>query len=271
MKKQMLAVITCLAAGIMISSCSKSDKQQEPQPNPVSDEVLAQIQAHGFSTGNVRKTKDGYLVEGDILLTADQLNEKVSPTALRVGQVEQYRSSRLVTGLPRNITIKTVGLGLAFVRGLDTAIWRYNSLDLRIHFTRVASGNAAITVQAFNQAPTNGAVLFAYSGLPTSTGDPYPTINLNINAAAFGPNPNILFVGSMIQHEMGHCLGMQHTDYMDRSFSCGGSPVRETITPIWIPGTPMGPDPDSWMLACSNGGNRPFNSNDIIALKHLYQ
>ncbi|MBC9915276.1 M57 family metalloprotease [Chitinophaga varians] len=271
MKKQMLAVIACLAAGIMIASCSKNDKQQQVQPDPVSDEILAQINAYGLSTDNVRKTPDGYLVEGDILLTADQLKEGVNSTALRVGQVEQYRSSRLVTGLPRTITVKIVGLSAAFVAGVDTAIRRYNSLGLRITFQRITSGNAGITIEGFNQAPVNGYVSFASSGFPTSAGDPCPTIRLNYNAAAFGINPNVLFAGSMIQHEMGHCLGMHHTDYMDRSFSCGGARVREDITPQWIPGTPMGPDPDSWMLACSNGGNRPFNANDIIALRYLYR
>ncbi|WP_246269281.1 M57 family metalloprotease [Chitinophaga oryzae] len=268
MKKQMLAVIACLAAGIMMSSCSKNDRQEAP-PQPVTNEVLAQIKALGFSTDNVLKTTEGYIVEGDILLTAAQLKEKMSITALRVGQVEQYRSGNLVTGLPRTITVKIVGLGPAFVAGVDTAIRRYNSLGLRIRFSRIASGTAGITVEGYNQAPVNGQVSYAYSGFPTA-GNPYSSIKLNTNTAAFGYNPNVLYAGSIIQHEMGHCLGMHHTDYMDRSFSCGGSPVREDITPIWIPGTPTGPDPNSWMLACSNGGNRPFNSNDIIALRNLY-
>jgi hypothetical protein len=40
---------------------------------------------------------------------------------------------------------------------------------------------------------------------------------------------------------------------------------------IHIPGTPTGPDPTSWMLACIGSGvNRPFNSNDVTALNYLY-
>ncbi|SJZ69569.1 Dual-action HEIGH metallo-peptidase [Chitinophaga eiseniae] len=264
----MLAVIASLAVGTMIFSCSKKDQQETPL-NPIPREIMAQIEAYGLSTDNVQKVADGYLVEGDILLTAGQLKEKVNTTALRVGKVEQYRSSNLVTGLPRVITVKIVGLSPAFIAGLDTALRRYNSLGLRISFMRIASGTANITIDGYNQAPVNGQVSFASAGFPTG-GNPYSSIKLNTNAAAFGFNPNVLHVGSIILHEMGHCIGMHHTDYMDRSFSCGGSPVRENITPIWIPGTPMGPDPDSWMLACSNGGNRPFNSNDIIALKNLY-
>ncbi|WP_212005862.1 M57 family metalloprotease [Chitinophaga sp. HK235] len=273
MKKQILAVITCLAAGVMISSCNKNNTQQESQPNPVSDQVLAQIKANGFSTDNVRKTEDGYLVEGDILLTAEQLNEKVSTPTLRIANSEQYRTNQLVTALPRVITVKVTKLGTAFIAGADTAIARYNRLGLRMTFQRITSGTADITIQGFNQGPSGGYITLGSSGFPTSTGNPYGTVKMNTNAAAYGSNPNVLYVGSVIQHEIGHCIGMRHTDYMDRSYSCGGSAVNEgssTVGAVQIPGTPSGPDANSWMLACSNGGNRTFNANDIIALNYLY-
>jgi hypothetical protein len=96
---------------------------------------------------------------------------------------------------------------------------------------------------------------------------------MNTNQYAYGTNPNVLYVGSVIQHEIGHCIGMRHTDYMDRSYSCGGTATNEGsagVGAIQIPGTPSGPDANSWMLACSNGGNRTFNANDIIALNYLY-
>lgn len=269
MKKQMLAVIACLAAGTLIFSCSKNDRQQDASPS-VPDEIMAQIKAHGFSTDNVLKTADGYIVEGDILLTADQLKTPVGSPVLRVGQVEQYRTSNLVTGLPRVITVKVTGLSLRYVVATDTALLRYNRLGLRIQFQRVTTGNAAVTIEGFDQAPINGEVRYAYSGFPSSSGNPCPVIKLNTNAAALGFNPNILWAASTIQHELGHCIGMVHTDYMNRAFSCGGAPIRENVNAIWIPGTPMGPDPNSWMLACSNGGDRNFNGNDSLALKYLY-
>ncbi|MGN7821196.1 protease [Chitinophaga varians] len=273
MKKQMLAVIACLAAGMVISSCNKNDKQQESQPNPVSDEVLAQIKANGFSTDNVQKTDEGYLVEGDILLTADQLKEKVGTPTLRIANDEQYRTNNLVTALPRVITVKVSNLGTAFIAGTDTAIARYNRLGLRISFRRITSGTATITIKGFNQGPSGGYITLGSSGFPTSGGNPYGTIKMNTNAAAYGSNPNVLYVGSVIQHEIGHCIGMRHTDYMNRAYSCGGSAVNEGdggVGAVLIPGTPSGPDANSWMLACSNGGNRTFNANDIIALNYLY-
>ena len=66
-----------------------------------------------------------------------------------------------------------------------------------------------------------------------------------------------------------------NTDYMDRSFSCGGSYSNEgasTVGAILIPGTPSGPDSGSWMLACTGPTNpRTFNANDVVGLNYLYK
>ena len=40
---------------------------------------------------------------------------------------------------------------------------------------------------------------------------------------------------------MGHCIGFRHTDYMNRAYSCGGSPANEgasSVGAILIPGHP---------------------------------
>ncbi|PSL48077.1 dual-action HEIGH metallo-peptidase [Chitinophaga niastensis] len=275
MRKQTLSVLCCLAVAFTIASCQKNNAPKEAQPNPIAADVLAQIKANGFSTQNVVKTDEGYLVEGDILLTADQLKAgKVKSPVLRIAKTEQYSTNYVVTALPRVITIKVVNLGTAFINGADLAIQRYNALGLRVTFQRITSGTPNITIKGFNQGPSGGYITLGSSGFPTSSGNPYSTVKMNTNAAAYGSNPDVLYVGSVIQHEIGHCIGMRHTDYMDRSYSCGGSAIDEGsggVGAVWIPGTPSGPDADSWMLACSNGGDRTFNANDIIALNYLYQ
>ncbi len=51
---------------------------------------------------------------------------------------------------------------------------------------------------------------------------------------------NINGLATTIAHEMGHCIGMRHTDYMDRSYSCGGVPDNEGdggVGANHIPGT----------------------------------
>jgi hypothetical protein len=271
MRKQ--AIYLMVAAAVFAVSCKKAANNAPALQSEISSETLAKISALGFSNKNVVKTDDGYLVEGDIELTDENLSGVNDQKLLRIANTEQYRTTNLVTALPRTIKIKVSNLGTAYVSGTDLAISRYNALGLRIVFQRVTSGSADITIRGFNQPPSGGYITLGSSGFPTNTGNPYGTIKMNTNVYAYGSNPDVNYVGSVIQHEIGHCVGMRHTDYMNRSYSCGGSAVNEgasSVGAILIPGTPSGPDANSWMLACSNGGNRTFNANDVIALNYLY-
>jgi hypothetical protein len=262
--KQITRLLTLsLMTVLVLVSCKKAAK--ETAQNEISDATLAKIQSHGFGTSNVQKTEDGYLVEGDITLTEDYLNSVPSGNYLLIANNEQYRTTNLVTGLPKNITISTSGNGISanLSAGIDAAIGRYNAQNLQITMTRVASGGD------INIRLVNGGNYIASSGFP-SGGDPYGEVKFNKQYQNYG----LGFLTTVIAHEVGHCIGFRHTDYMDRSFSCGGSPVNEgasNVGAILIPGTPSGPVSGSWMLSClSATTDRPFNSSDRTALSYLY-
>jgi len=273
MKKFLISASLLIVTVSAIVSCSKS-KDVTPANDEISADVKAKIQALGFGTSSVVKDEDGYRVEGDIVLTNDLLNSTPSHSLMRIANDEQYRTTNVVTGLPRVITVLVSGLGSAYVQGTDLAISRYNALGLRMTFQRITSGRADITVQGFNQGPSGGYITLGSSGFPTRQGNPYGTVKMNTNQYAYGTNPDPNYVGSVLQHEIGHCIGFRHTDYMNRAYSCGGAASNEgasNIGAILIPGTPSGPDANSWMLACSNGGDRTFNANDKVALNYLYK
>ncbi|PUZ21696.1 protease [Chitinophaga parva] len=273
MKKQMSTVMACLCVALLATSCKKDQAAKTPSANEISQDALSAIYNKGFSTADVHKVSGGYLVEGDIFLSDADLATAFTGPVLRVANTEQYRTTNLVTGLPRSIKIKVTGLGTAFIAGTDTAIARYNAQHLQLTFSRITSGTADITISGFNQGPSGGYITLGSSGFPTKAGKPYNSITLNTNTQAYGSNPNVLYVGSVIQHEMGHCIGFRHTDYFNRAYSCGGTATNEGaagVGAILIPGTPSTADPNSFMLSCSNGGNRTFNANDIIALNYLY-
>lgn len=274
MKKVVMPFAVVCITAVSFVACKKNASTASDD-QAVSKQTLSQIQALGFSTENVRKVNEGYLVEGDIILTDQNLNGGSTSPTLRIAEVEQYRTTNLVTRLPRVITIMVSNLGTAYVQGTDLAISRYNALNGQLNFQRITSGTPDINIVGFNQGPSGGYITLGSSGFPTSSGDPYNQIKMNTNQYAYGSNPDVNYVGSVIQHELGHCIGFRHTDYMDRSYSCGGRKVNEEKPPsgygaILIPGTPSGPDANSWMLACSNGGNRTFNANDVIAMNYLY-
>ncbi|SFE86178.1 Dual-action HEIGH metallo-peptidase [Chitinophaga sp. CF118] len=278
MLKQTFTILFCVVAGISAITFVACQKEKvaktEDQPTAIPQAVLNQISSLGFGTSDVHKSGNDYLVEGDIRLTPEDLSKGFSGPFLRVANTEQYRTTRLVTGLPRVITVRVASsLGAAFVSGTDLAISRYNALGTSLTFQRITSGTASITLSGFNEGPSGGFITLGSSGFPTSTGNPYNSILMNTNAAAYGTNPNVNYVGSVIQHEIGHCIGFRHTDYYNRAYSCGGSAVNEgasSVGAILIPGTPSTANANSFMLACSNGGNRTFNSNDIIAMNYLY-
>ena len=273
MRKIIASIALLTLSTFVIISCQKNKTEPAVSTSDISVDVLAKIKNLGFSTSGVVKDEDGYRVEGDIVLTNELLNGSNTSSLLRIANTEQYRTTNLVTGLPRVIKIKVSNLGTAYVQGADLANSRYNALGLRITFQRITSGTPNITIKGFNQGPSGGYITLGSSGFPTRQGNPYSTVKMNTNQYAYGSNPDVKYVGSVIQHELGHCIGFRHTDYMDRSYSCGGSPVNEgasNIGAILIPGTPSGPDANSWMLSCSNGGDRTFNSNDKVALNYLY-
>jgi hypothetical protein len=264
--RKTIFTLTAVVAACMLTlfACRKNASTGDVSSSGVSEDVLAKIYNLGFSNKNVIADGNGnYIVEGDILISQQELDAKPDMQFLRVGDEEQYRTNNLVTGLPRNITVSLASALNTWSTALNTAISRYNALGLRITFTRVTSG-ANISI-------VNGSGGFlASAGFP-SGGNPYNRVILN-NSAVSGQPQNT--VASILAHEIGHCVGFRHTDYANRSYSCGGSPVNEGssgVGAVHIPGTPTGPSAGSWMLSCiGSGQNRPFTSSDITALNYLY-
>lgn len=274
-KTKLFAFAMAGTIAMSMFACKKQETTSSTENNDISKSTLSQISNLGFSIDGARKVNGGYLVEGDILLNEDNLNSKSTSPNLNIAETEQYRTTNLVTGLPRVITISATNLPQVYSDAVDIMISRYNSLGLRMTFQKAAAGTTGnIDVFGFDEGPSGGYITLGSAGFPTSGGQPYNQIKMNTNAAAYGTNPDLSYVASVLQHEVGHCIGFRHTDYMNRSYSCGGRRVNEGsagVGAIRIPGTPSKPDAESFMLACSNGGNRTFNPNDVIALNYLYK
>lgn len=270
MRKNMRLSLATIAFLMAAVSCTKTAAPEQEIKQEISQDVINSVKALGFSTSNIIADEGGYIVEGDIFIPANELNRSLNGAFLRVGDVEQYRTTNLVTGLPRTITVALSSRISASVYGpvLDEVVRRYNAENLQIRLQRVSSG-ANIT---FDRA--SGSYL-ASAGFPTSSGNPYNLVKVNTNAIGSGTSTTFInYAATIFAHELGHCIGFRHTDYMNRAYSCGGTATNEgasTVGAILIPGTPSGPDPNSWMLACiGTNVNRPFNANDRAALNYLY-
>lgn len=272
MKRILMPLVAALILAAGFTACKKDAKTVQQDTLP--DATVSQIKALGFNADGAKKVPEGYLVEGDIILTESQLSTAPNSPELVVAQEEHYRTNNLVN-VSTHPTIK-VALSIsnssyqaAFSAALDEAIRRYNAQNLSIHFQRVSSG-ADITVVGFYQVSNT----LGSSGFP-SGGAPYSQIQMNTYwySTSTG-STNVNYIATVMSHEMGHCIGFRHTDYMNRAYSCGGTAVNEGsagVGAVYIPGTPSGPSANSWMLACvGSNQNRPFTSADITALNYLY-
>lgn len=264
--------LTGIFAFVLIS-CKKEAKSANA--DEITPEVLSQIKALGFSNQNVQKVNEGYLVEGDIVLTSAELNSVATSPEMVIANEEHYRTNNLV----KTSTYPTIKVALsinnstvqaAFSAALDEAIRRYNAENLAVHFQRVTSGANTTVVAYYEVSNTLGS-----SGFPTSTGAPYSQVKMNTYwYSGSTSSSNVNYIATIMAHELGHCIGFRHTDYMNRAYSCGGSAVNEGsagVGAVYISGTPTGPSAGSWMLACVGSGvNRPFTTADRTALNYVY-
>ena len=263
----MMKKLLSMAAIAVVGGILSCETEEGLQPgNEISQEVLARIGELGFSTENVQMVDGDYLVEGDIILRHQQLDGSAERSTLRIAEVEQYHTFNLVRNLPRTITVSLSGtVSSAFSNSLNNAIARYNAEGLNINMQRVSSGGDIVVKMV------NTGRYIASAGFPDNQGNPYPEVKYSKKFSKYSDG----FMTTVLAHEIGHCIGFRHTDYMDRSYSCGsgGNEGQTTsgVGAVHIPGTATGPDAASWMLSClSSTTNRPFNSNDRVALGYLY-
>lgn len=261
------AALIGLAIFFVLNFSCKKNAQTAPDEKAIDPETVAKIRAMGFSTYDLKAIDNGcFLVEKDMVLTPEDLATGFANAV----HTEQFRTTNLVGGpFPRNIRVKAVGgAGAAIVQALVNAVARFNAAGLtKLSFTAVPF-DASADISIF---PDITVLNDFRSSFPSASGRPGATIAYNPNRVPGSASGNVLT--SIIAHEIGHCIGFRHTDWFNRSFSCGigGSEGPAGIGAELIPGTPVAPDPFSWMLACNiNGVNRPFSATDLVALRTLY-
>ncbi|KAA1242904.1 M57 family metalloprotease [Aquimarina sp. RZ0] len=246
----------------------------------ITQEDILKIKQLEFNTTGLRlvetTTSKGisekyYIVEGDIRIAVHQVDKMIQATSIS----KQYNSNNIVAN-GSDVTIRGVTQGANAIttaqrNALIDAIENYNNLEIGLNF--ILSFGARDNSRDINAIqisnPSNGASAdFPFGGNPGA--------EVRINS---GTNVNSSLVLRHIwMHEIGHTLGLRHTDWNGRQ-SCGGFDVEPGNPPgipnanglNHIPGTPTGFDATSVMLACfgpfENGQFGPF---DIVALEYLY-
>ncbi len=279
MKKILFSTgLALLLTGTMVS-CKKTATDEVADTAALSQDEKALVKDAGFNSNWAAKTEDGnYLIEGDILLSKQELQEMVGSAPAHniiVADEEHYRTTNVVS-IPgsgtRTITVRLGGGFPAYYStGLNQALARYNNLNLRIRFQRVSSGGNIVISGANLSSGGGGCVLGQASGFP-SGGNPSRGFTLSTSSCATSFLSNANKADEVMAHEIGHCIGFRHTDYINRA-SCGGGGGEGagSIGAIRIPGTPgtVAGNFNSWMMACTNS-NPAITSTDAVALNFVY-
>jgi hypothetical protein len=253
------AAVLAVSCGAMLVGCGT--EQQTENEATISNLVQA-----GFPA------EDIMVVDGVVYLGRDaEVSHQASLEMLDkgTGSAEQYRTSNLVnTGTVKKICIVPTSQFNSYSRlsaGLDLAIANYNGMNLSFTMVRGSAADCDATISARTTSGTGGS-----AGFP-SGGKPYGTINIGTGLQNYSDDVN----EHVITHELGHCMGFRHSDYYDRSISCGGAASNEgssNVGAIHIPGTPTDARRGgSVMNSCfSSSESGEWSSSDKTALDYLY-
>jgi hypothetical protein len=261
--KVLVFAATCSAFAFGCGAAQPSDSADENQ------EIIDNLVQAGFPRSDIQ------LFDGRVYTGLDAEVSLVASREMLIsdsGTEEQYRTTNLVSTAITNICVNGAAFNsnAKFNDALSRAITNYNNEALRWHMTRTNGGtagcSATITAQ-FLQGVTGGS-----SGFP-SGGRPFNTINIGtgLNSASFSVDT----VEHVITHELGHTVGFRHSDYFNRSISCGGAASNEGqagVGAILIPGTPSGATVGgSIMNSCFRQSETgEFTSTDLTALNTIY-
>jgi hypothetical protein len=251
----------------------EADAEAEAEDPTV--EIVANLRRAGYPAQEIEVGDDGVvIVGGDAVVSLQASREMVGLTAEDHGDDDdhdhfrQYRTTNFIgTGID-TICVNGSAFTGQLSTALDQAIAAYTNLDLTFDLVRTngqAPGcDALITANLIDG--TGGWAGFPANGLP------FNSINIGDDILpTFGSDE----ARHVIMHELGHCIGLRHTDYYNRSISCGGSASNEGdagVGAIHIPGTPSTAVYDgSIMNSCYHDGSTgQWTATDITALNNMY-
>lgn len=293
--KKLIYLSLVLTLTIVITSCSKETNNNneiesplKAEENVISSEIISKLSLLNFNTENAKlvsnlvNSEEYYSVENDIQISKsflDNLNLTKNGGKANHYSVNSINLVTTPTNGQRIIKIRVKHrrgftgkrsrfsyLGDFEYRSFTEAVAQFNNLNLSIKF-QLSKG----------LKPENDTDIFVYrtrSGVPegggaaalSSNGNPGSYIKIHYDVADY----NNLKRRHVYIHELGHAIGLRHTDWQNHE-SCSSSSGESSYNQAsHINGTPTGYDPTSIMLTCGFGANGSLNSNDILALRNLY-
>ncbi|WP_299443897.1 M57 family metalloprotease [uncultured Aquimarina sp.] len=261
-------------------SCQTNEDIESENTQEVPTEVLLKLQKLGVNTTGVISytqelpdgTKELGWLSHDIFLSHDDIkNMPDLPSSEDEITQKLYRTNNLVN-VPNNgqrvITVRGRSLNRNLRRGLRRAVANYNNLNLKFRLElSFGNNNGGKNIVVFsNSSNSQGGV----AGFPRN-GNPFNRVEIDGGSSSLP----IGAIEHLMTHELGHCVGLRHSDFGTRS-SCPpflqGNEGAGSIGAVFIPGTDGSTDSQaSVMRACfrvNESGN--FFRQDRVGLRRIY-
>jgi hypothetical protein len=274
MLKRMSVLVALVALGCSVEAedPSRADVELDEETREIVDNQLDA----GYPEAEIEVLDDGRVFAGgDAEVTLEASREMIG-VITRGGDIwepegddfRQYRTTNTISASVDTICVNGATYGGTLSTALNNAIANYTNLNLWFNIVRtnVANGPGCdATITANVVAGGGGSAGFPSGGLP------YGTINIGNQVAGYG----VAVATHVITHELGHTIGFRHSDYYNRSISCGGAASNEGaagVGAVLIPGTPgTAVFNGSVMNACfHNGSTGAWTNTDLTALNTLY-
>jgi hypothetical protein len=251
---------------VLAASCSAfafgcaADQGNSPEDI---QEIVDNLGQAGYPASEITVVGDDVYVGRDALVTLDASREMLIAD---FSTEEQFRTTNLVAATVDTICVDGSRFRGTFSTALDRTVAAYNALGLSFTLRRTRGNEAGCDALITGRisGPVGGS-----SGFP-SGGLPFSSFNIGRGTADFGVNTT----AHVIIHEIGHTVGLRHSDFFNRSISCGqgGNEGDAGIGAILIPGTPDtavvgGSVMNSCFRAVEAGA---FTATDVTALQTIY-
>ncbi|WP_337964764.1 M57 family metalloprotease [uncultured Flavobacterium sp.] len=248
----------------LFQNCSDENSNENNTESALTETpVVKKLIEMGYQKEMIKEYDKFYLVQGDLMFSKNINDYSKKGTLNRHASTNNLVSSTNVTSMTVYVdpSIPTGGVD-DWRSAITNAISDLNNITgSTVHFELSTSAASDIIIKSDPSAFVGLNNVIAAAGFPVNN-QPYNQVLINLD---FNGNVTVLEASKRYNmvHELGHCIGLRHTNWDIRGEGVGPGANL-------IPNTPS-QDPNSVMNGgTANSSWNGFSVYDLVAIRYLY-